>query len=567
MTDSNIPVFRAQLRYESVDEFIEGYSQFVLPDKMFIPLDEAQLKSTGSRVRFEFKLADGSRAMVGEGLVRQVRGPDQGPGPTGLVVEYTHLSRRSKQLIGQIVDLKRARARSQEPAEGEPADPEASSESRAPSTPADEAASAHSPPDEQPTGDAHTPASSSSPGEPAQSSSDSDDAAADPDRQSEASQPAGVQSEPSIPIEATPDARAEYEEFNDLDDISDAYGQQPKQVGETEGGLQIMAYDDMSEEDAEEFAEFALGSDEDDVDQMFDDVLSGGGGEGDDLFGGGEAAGEAMFGGNEDVNEEPVLDPDEAAESDLGEISSAIDDELDEPASEDPDANSRADSLDAEEFSSANLAEDTSAQDQGHAPPPEAPNQTRSDATIDHDRDRESGLSELSEEMASSDTGRTDFESDDPTTIEADTDPQELSDLNDDPAESQSDPREGETGFSGFQKEESDELDQALDSLEEESDDERELSLSLGGASGSDDPKAQSDDSLEALVADEQKNLRGDGNQDDQKDALDEVLGNDTPPPPSDDFDVDLPNERAGLDGSAEGGSSGQDNDHSEDPS
>ena len=113
MTESNIPVFRAQLRYESVDEFIEGYSRFVLPGKMFVPLDESQLKPVDSRVRFEFRLADGSRALVGEGVVRQVRGPKEAGGPTGLVVKDTHLSRRSKQLIGQIVDFKRARARAE----------------------------------------------------------------------------------------------------------------------------------------------------------------------------------------------------------------------------------------------------------------------------------------------------------------------------------------------------------------------------------------------------------------------------------------------------------------------
>lgn len=573
VTDSNIPVFRAQLRYQSVDEFIEGYSQFVLPDKMFIPLDEAQLKPVDSRVRFEFKLADDSRAMVGEGVVRQVRGPNQGTGPTGLVVEYTHLSRRSKQLVGQIVDWKRARARADEP--DEPLTDPSSAENQHGTEPIERPKDTtpprgdaghqteSSPP---PAPDKPSPAERTTEGPPPdipdEPEIDDRDASAEPE-EIETAEGEDLVDRPESP--AVRDEQDPYDEFDDLDDISDAYGREPQQVGETEGGLQIMAYDDMSEEDAEEFAEFALGSDDEDVDQMFDDVLSGGAGGGDDLFGGGDDA--DMFdsgGGDDDMfgdagDEADVFDdggnggdtfddgpesPEElanAGNSDPGNISSAIDNELDRDAPKE----SSPESIEDESFSDVD-PETSSDSSADHTSSPEAPAESAPDPN--RERRSNSGLSDLSEEMADSGTSDFDFESEREATIEADTDPDQLKD-GDIPSREPEQPSgltsdsNSTSQFSGFgpdREDESDELDEALDSLEEESDDDRELSLSLGNTDD-DENSEQPADSLEALVADEQKNLQENDNQHGgDKDALDEVLGEDTPPPPSDDFEFDI---------------------------
>src|SRR5699024_3661905 len=56
-----------------------------------------------------------------------------------------------------------------------------------------------------------------------------------------------------------------------------------KRLGSTEAGLQIMAFDEVSENEAAGLADFDFGGDEDDVDQMFDDVFGSG-----DIFGGGD---------------------------------------------------------------------------------------------------------------------------------------------------------------------------------------------------------------------------------------------------------------------------------------
>lgn len=108
MTDTNPAFFRAQLRYETLEDFAEGFSQFVLPRRMFIPLEPAKLKPVGESVQFEFLLSGGRRAMAGQGVVRQVRGPEQaGDGPTGMIVEYTHLDRKSKEIVADILARKR----------------------------------------------------------------------------------------------------------------------------------------------------------------------------------------------------------------------------------------------------------------------------------------------------------------------------------------------------------------------------------------------------------------------------------------------------------------------------
>ena len=322
-----------------------------------------------------------------------------------------------------------------------------------------------------------------------------------------------------------------YDDFDDLAEVSDAYGQEPQQVGETEGGLQIMAFDEVDEEGAEEFAEFALGSDEEDVDQMFDDVfkgggddsggggLFGGGGDGGDMFddaGGGDmfddAGGDDMFGSGDEAPAEADAGPESAeAEAESGgadEISTAIDDEL---GAEEEEEEAGIDSLDGDSFSSE-ISDAIDENPPDHPPPPEqAPN------------------SEVEE------TPATDVMSDPPSSPETfDPGSEGLG------AESSA----AGSGLSNFKpNNDSDDLDRALDSLEEESEEEKSLSLSIGGSSndgGSEERPA--DDSLEALVQDAQNDIKKRNKKADEKDALDEVLGDDMPPAPDDDFEFDAPN-------------------------
>jgi len=480
VTDSNIPVFRAQLRYDSFDDFIEGYSRFILPGKMFIPLGESQLKPTDSRVRFEFRLADGTRALVGEGVVDAVRrGQEDGDGPTGLVVRYTHLSRRSKQLVGQIVDQKRAEARSQRDGVDEEREAETPEGTETPDSSSKRAGSdgvgsevdsspdrpeesgpgsgeSASPPEadgSEPSRPDHpTPHQQEAPdladldleadGVPADDpdpapeagAGDTRDSVDDPTRSGELEisdtgpperdvageesadraeidgsepdpeeappeadetlEPRGDRSAPAGDLsgEAESDApdgpgvefdgpedfelederpadeeQAEPESrgFEDLEEVEKSEhretGEGFTQLGETEAGLQVMAFDDeeVTREEAESFAEFQEGDEEEDVDQLFDGVFQEGSEENEDddggLFGGAgeEASADEPFGeagGGESVDEmfeEPADGGDEGDEETDG--LEAADDPFDEPADGGDEEDEETDGLEAAE--------------------------------------------------------------------------------------------------------------------------------------------------------------------------------------------------------------------------
>lgn len=108
MTEPNFSAIRARLRYDSVDEFIDGYSRYVTAGGMFIPMTPAKLKPVGTTVRFQFVLGDGATALLGEGVVRQIRGleNEDTDSPIGMLVKFTKLSQDSKILIDRILALK-----------------------------------------------------------------------------------------------------------------------------------------------------------------------------------------------------------------------------------------------------------------------------------------------------------------------------------------------------------------------------------------------------------------------------------------------------------------------------
>lgn len=109
MTDStNFSAIRARLRYTTIDEFVEGYGRFVSQGGMFLPMAPQKLKPVGTTVRFQFLLADGSSAFLGEGVVRQLKGLESGEdgGPVGMLVRFTKLSPESKGLVERIVAQK-----------------------------------------------------------------------------------------------------------------------------------------------------------------------------------------------------------------------------------------------------------------------------------------------------------------------------------------------------------------------------------------------------------------------------------------------------------------------------
>ena len=108
MSDPNFSAIRARLRYETIDEFVDGYGRYISRGGMFVPMAPQKLKPVGTTVRFQFLLADGTSAMLGEGVVRQLKGVDGGSdnGLVGMLVKFTKLSPDSKELVDQVVEIK-----------------------------------------------------------------------------------------------------------------------------------------------------------------------------------------------------------------------------------------------------------------------------------------------------------------------------------------------------------------------------------------------------------------------------------------------------------------------------
>lgn len=109
MTGPNFSIIRARLRYESLDDFIAGYTRFISRGGMFIPMAPNKLKPVGTTVRFQYLLQDGSTAMLGEGTVRQIQGINSGDsGPVGMLIKFTRLNRETKQVVDQVLAYKNA---------------------------------------------------------------------------------------------------------------------------------------------------------------------------------------------------------------------------------------------------------------------------------------------------------------------------------------------------------------------------------------------------------------------------------------------------------------------------
>lgn len=108
MTEEQISAIRARLRFNSIDEFIDGYARYISPGGIFIPMAEKKLKPLGTTVRFQFLLHDDTTALLGEGVVHQLHPPDpNAPGsPVGILVKFTKLSQSSKQIVERIGAMK-----------------------------------------------------------------------------------------------------------------------------------------------------------------------------------------------------------------------------------------------------------------------------------------------------------------------------------------------------------------------------------------------------------------------------------------------------------------------------
>lgn len=88
---------RITLRYKSVDEFVDRYAENVSSAGLFIRTKSP--KPTGTKIRFELLLADGSRALRGEGVVVTVRKEDK----PGMALRFNLLDADSQAVVDRTV--------------------------------------------------------------------------------------------------------------------------------------------------------------------------------------------------------------------------------------------------------------------------------------------------------------------------------------------------------------------------------------------------------------------------------------------------------------------------------
>lgn len=373
MSDQNLAAIRAKLRYETIEDFIEGYARFISAGGMFIPMKPGKLKPIGTTIRFQFLLGDGATALLGEGVVLQVREPDDASpqSPVGMLIKFTKLAQESKALVERIVSEKAAgnvgaseatpdihNDRTPMPSENiyndrTPLPPDKESYERKTRESFDKvslgqllASSTEDPGVHEKRTDSGTDlsrmAASLDSGHQVSDAFESEEEANDalvaaaiavasdePDALTEESEPAdGEEPESATPAEyeldlgldfdslepgtaenpLDPETREAPEAPVTVDEIRVEAPRGPMKLGETEGGLKILAFDDNMDKDALKALEhFSFGGEESEIDDMFDGLF-GGGDDGGDAFGG-------LFGGEASAEPaEPAVQAEEPVE-------------------------------------------------------------------------------------------------------------------------------------------------------------------------------------------------------------------------------------------------------------
>jgi hypothetical protein len=336
VSDQNFSAIRARLRYETIEDFIEGYSRFISAGGMFIPMKPSKLKPIGTTIRFQFLLGDGSTALLGEGLVLQVRSPDEHTpqAPVGMLIKFSKLSQESKALVDRIIEGKGESPKAsneqtfnddmktptppsfgaqENPAlaeylmrGGEPSEPEEAV--AAEPEPAEEAALFEPEPEEEaalfepepeeeaaalfePESEEEEPSFEPEPEE--EEPSFEPEAEEDRTEESEAEEFALEPETAEAPLAELESPTAEAPQIAEEDEVKeDAAGPSmagPKELGRTAGGLQILAFDKLGEDDLRDLESFSFDGADADIDDMFEGLF-GGAGEASDavdsLFGG-----------------------------------------------------------------------------------------------------------------------------------------------------------------------------------------------------------------------------------------------------------------------------------------
>jgi len=100
-------VLRIKVRYEEPTAFVERFAPYVGRAGLF--LRSKVPKPVGTEVRFELRLADDRPVLVGMGVVRWAREPDpeRPMQPAGMAIEFTRVTKESRGVILQMLELRR----------------------------------------------------------------------------------------------------------------------------------------------------------------------------------------------------------------------------------------------------------------------------------------------------------------------------------------------------------------------------------------------------------------------------------------------------------------------------
>lgn len=104
MSENLVAVIRAKLDFPDRDAFIKGFAPLISAGGMFVRTK--QLKPVGATIRFDFRLKNGERLLLGEGVVKKVKDGSNSRRKSGMVIRFTKLNKATKALVDQVVDYK-----------------------------------------------------------------------------------------------------------------------------------------------------------------------------------------------------------------------------------------------------------------------------------------------------------------------------------------------------------------------------------------------------------------------------------------------------------------------------
>ncbi len=104
-SSDRMSALRARLdKFETVDDFVSGYSQYFFRGGILLPTRHA--KPEGTLISMQIEIAGGETVLRAEGEVKQVRRNDLGR-PVGMVIRFSRLDARSREIVDRVLQHKK----------------------------------------------------------------------------------------------------------------------------------------------------------------------------------------------------------------------------------------------------------------------------------------------------------------------------------------------------------------------------------------------------------------------------------------------------------------------------